>query len=152
MSLIEFKDLPNTDTPINAENLNHNFNEILNLVCPIGKVEVFFDNNDHSNYLGFVWERTSIGKVPVGIDSSDTDFNTIGKTGGEKEHTLTIDEMPNHKHKLNFGNNSPGDGTALQYSSTEGSSSAYDINGVGGNKPHNILQPYEVMAFWKRIS
>lgn len=28
MSLIEFKDLPNTDTPINAENLNHNFNEL----------------------------------------------------------------------------------------------------------------------------
>ena len=26
MELIEFKDLPNTDTPINAENLNHNFN------------------------------------------------------------------------------------------------------------------------------
>ena len=29
MELIEFQDLPNTDTPINAENLNNNFNEII---------------------------------------------------------------------------------------------------------------------------
>lgn len=28
MALKEFKDLPNTDTPINADNLNNNFNEL----------------------------------------------------------------------------------------------------------------------------
>lgn len=28
MNLIEFKDYPSTETPLNAENLNHNFNEI----------------------------------------------------------------------------------------------------------------------------
>lgn len=30
MALLEFKDLPNTDTPINAQNLNSNFNELKN--------------------------------------------------------------------------------------------------------------------------
>lgn len=39
MALIEFKDLPNTDTPINAENLNHNFNEV--------KVESGSNENGH---------------------------------------------------------------------------------------------------------
>ena len=71
------------------DNVEAAINKTLDLVCPIGKIEVFFDDGDHSNYLGFTWERTSIGKVPVGIDNSDTDFDAIGKTGGEKEHTLT---------------------------------------------------------------
>ena len=39
------------------------------------------------------------GKVTVGKDSTDTDFNTLGKTGGEKTHTLTVSEMPKHSHK-----------------------------------------------------
>ena len=38
------------------------------------------------------------GKVPVGKNGADTDFNTLGKTGGEKAHKLATDEMPNHNH------------------------------------------------------
>lgn len=45
--------------PLSAENLNYNFQEVLNLVCPVGKVEIFYDNDDHSNYLGFTWKRTA---------------------------------------------------------------------------------------------
>lgn len=122
---------------------------ILNTAFPIGKVEVFFDNDDHSNYLGFEWERTAIGKTPVGIDESDTDFNTIGKTGGEKKHTLTIDEMPKHSHSYacdqTVGSDTTGLKTGIQtlyYNNTSAS---------GGDQPHNNLQPYEVMAFWKRV-
>lgn len=33
------------------------------------------------------------GKVPVGLDSSDADFDTLGETGGEKTHALTEAEM-----------------------------------------------------------
>lgn len=153
MALIEFKDYPNTSTPLNAENLNNNFNEILNLLCPVGKVEVFFDNNDHSNHLGFTWERTSIGRVPVGINSNDSDFNTIGKTGGEKTHKLTIEEMPSHHHRLAGNHNS---GNYVETVPFGSSSTALNHNiftdAEGGNQEHNNLQPYEVMAFWKRVS
>lgn len=38
------------------------------------------------------------GKVPVGVDDSDTDFATVEKTGGEKTHTLTVDELAKHEH------------------------------------------------------
>ena len=38
------------------------------------------------------------GKVAVGRDSADTDFNALGKTGGAKTHTLTVAEMPSHTH------------------------------------------------------
>ncbi len=38
------------------------------------------------------------GKVAVGFDGSQTEFNTLGKTGGAKTHTLTEAEMPSHTH------------------------------------------------------
>ena len=157
MALIEFKDLPNKTTPINARNLNNNFNEILNLVCPVGKVEIFYDNDDHSNYLGFTWERTGIGKAIVGIDSSDTDFNTIGKNGGEKTHILTINEMPKHNHKTT----EDGYGFMISDSSVNVASGnqQYSNNAVrdntsstGGSQAHNNMPPYQVFAIWKRIS
>src|SRR5690606_12658824 len=40
------------------------------------------------------------GRVIVGL-SSDSSFNVMGKTGGEKEHTLTTPEMPVHTHTQN---------------------------------------------------
>ena len=39
-------------------------------------------------------------RIPVGKDSNDTDFNLLGNTGGEKTHTLTIQEMPSHNHPV----------------------------------------------------
>ena len=133
--------------------------QLLNTLYPVGKVEIFFDNLDHSNHLGFTWERTSIGKVPVGIDSSDTDFNTIGKTGGEKTHTLTANEIPEHKHAyLGYKSNSVSfNGSAQYFATAYGANLSVVTTGgytgsYGGTQSHNNLQPYEVMAFWKRIS
>lgn len=152
MALIEFENYPNTDTAINAANLNNNFSEILNLIYPIGRGFIDFTNTDYSNYLGFTWERELIGKVPVGIDSNDTDFNTIGKTGGEKTHILTIPEIPAHSHDIRYQN------IQIQLGSTysnelSGSSSVNVVSSdTGSNYPHNNLQPYEVVAFWKRIA
>ena len=168
-------------------NSGTSLNEVINLLFPVGKVEVFFDNADHSNYLGFTWERTSIGKVPIGINTSDADFNTIGKTGGSKSnaynfshthttgnHTLTINEMPVHNHEELYGQNAWVDqngygetkyGNAVVYESSITSKANLTKN-TGGGQSHNhgntgsalgntsisTIQPYEVMAFWKRIS
>lgn len=86
--------------PINANNINYNFTEILNLVYPIGRGFIDFTDTDYSNYLGFTWERELIGMTPIGLNVNDNDFNAIGKTGGEKKHTLTVAEMPGHKPTL----------------------------------------------------
>ena len=73
--------------------------EILKLVFPIGSTYVTPDNTNPNSILGFgEWERLK-GKVCLGLDEEDADFDTIGKTGGEKEHTLTIEEMPSHNHR-----------------------------------------------------
>lgn len=147
MALIEFENYPSTYTAINAANLNNNFSEILNLIYPIGRGFIDFTNTDYSNYLGFTWERELIGKVPVGIDSNDTDFNTIGKTGGEKTHILTVNEMPaNNIETTNGGSAADG------YIFRGGYNSNGTFNFGGQTQPHNNLQPYEVVAFWKRVA
>lgn len=86
------------------------------------------------------------GKVAVGLDANDSDFNELGKTGGEKTHTLTIDEMPSHKHIINKAISSGGDGSGLAWSSTTDSNET-GIGATGGSRPHNILQPYAVINY-----
>ena len=128
--------------------------KLLGEAFPINKVEVFFDSEDHSDFLGFEWEMVSEGKIPIGLDDSDTDFNTIGKTGGEKEHTLTIDEMPEHNHDITIHNNTGGGQMVAQSNGNGGSVTGqwWVIGNKGGNHSHNNMPPYIVMAFWKRIA
>ena len=146
------EDYPNTTTPLSKAVLTNLANAILGVAFPIGKIEMFYDAEDHSNYMGFTWERTAVGKVLVGIDSTDTDFNTIGKIGGKKTHTLTVDEMPSHNHNIRAGE----EGTEVHNEFGPISTSnknKYQILSLysGGNQPHNNLQPYQVVAFWKRV-
>lgn len=125
--------------------------KLLQEAFPINKVEVFFDDLDHSDFLGYTWEIVSQGRFPVGLDTNDTDFNIIGKTGGEKTHKLTVSEMPSHKHNMHYGSAAGGNGSGYVYSGTEGTGAAA-IVAAGGNQPHNNVPPYIVMAFWKRIA
>ena len=87
------------------------------------------------------------GKVPVGLDSSDTSFDTIGETGGEKEHTLTIDEMPSHSHGLLGNANAGGKAETVPYGSQATGTIMYAIQNSGGGQAHNNLQPYIVMNY-----
>ena len=133
-------------------------NSILNLVFPIGRGFIDFTDTDYSNYLGFTWERELIGMTPIGLDVNDNDFNTIGKTGGEKAHTLTINEMPKHRHGFYYGNAGEGSDWAisLNWNSSTGNrtdgGTGQGIDYSGESKPHNNLQPYQVVAYWKRTA
>ncbi|MBE7671606.1 hypothetical protein F7647_10520 [Tenacibaculum piscium] len=40
-----------------------------------------------------------LGRMLVGYDANQTEFNTIGKKGGEKTHQLTTSELPSHQHE-----------------------------------------------------
>lgn len=156
VALNENADIPdiNKVTAGNMNEIKQVVNSLANLFFPIKKIVIFNDNDDHSNYLGFTWERIASGKMLIGIDSSDTDFNTIGKTGGEKSHILTIDEMPKHNHNVNMCSSvgpyaSPvrgsGDGQAWE-------TSPNTISEKGNDQPHNNMPPYQVVAYWQRVS
>lgn len=83
------------------------------------------------------------GRVSVGLSSSETEFNLLGKTGGEKEHTLTIDEIPSHGHTVNYSA-SGGTGLGITAMGEQLSDSSSIIQKTGGGQSHNNLQPYEV--------
>lgn len=88
------------------------------------------------------------GKVSVGLNGSDTDFNTIGKTGGEKTHTLSVSELPSHSHSINCkqsaGNPMTGGEMAVAGGTGAWGTNPLDTNVNGGGQAHNNVQPYEV--------
>jgi microcystin-dependent protein len=49
------------------------------------------------------------GRIPVGLDSAQTEFDALGETGGAKTHTLTTAEMPSHTHTQNAHNHGVSD-------------------------------------------
>ena len=71
---------------------------LLAYIYPVGSIKMTAENTNPSTYLGGTWVAWGAGKVPVGVDTTDTDFATVEKTGGEKEHILTTNEMPSHEH------------------------------------------------------
>ena len=66
---------------------------------PVGSIFMATVDTDPATLLGYgTWARYGQGKVIVGVDESDPDFETADKTGGAKEVTLTAAEMPSHTH------------------------------------------------------
>ncbi|WP_288910815.1 phage tail protein [uncultured Thomasclavelia sp.] len=83
------------------------------------------------------------GRVAVGIDTTDTNLNVLGKTYGEKEHTLTVEEIPEHAHAINsFRANGSSYGGVLGTNASDGVSTGQKgTTSVGENQPHNNMQP-----------
>lgn len=91
------------------------------------------------------------GRVPVGFDSGQTEFNNLGETGGEKTHTLSVTEMPSHNHELK-GGGSPislvTGGSQYRFPFTaDGGMTQLTSDAAGGGAAHNNLQPYISMNY-----
>lgn len=103
------------------------------------------------------------GRVPVGLDSTQTEFDTRGETGGAKTHTLTTAQLPSHthsipahKHDINRATTQAASGTGGGYEVDGAGATAYtetenapaDTTGsTGGGDAHNNLQPYLVVNY-----
>ena len=127
---------------------------ILNKAHPIGSI---FQTTTHSTVaqveavLGGTWVAWGSGKVPVGVDTNDTDFDTVEKTGGSKE-------LQEHNHTLPIGN------IAYYVSDNSGQTDFYGASTNRGcqfgNGPTNNtgtgqsgnLQPYITCYFYKRTA
>jgi len=98
---------------------------------------------------GTTWVAFGAGKVLVGLDAADTDFDTIEETGGSKTHTLTTAEMPAHTHTISNNAGAEADsGDGGTYSPVNGQDGTSASTGGGG--AHNNVQPYITVYFWKR--
>jgi microcystin-dependent protein len=79
------------------------------------------------------------GRVPVGFDSSQTEFDTLGEVGGAKTHTLTEAQMPSHTHIQNSHNHTQDAHNHTQnphnHSQTIGNIDDLNFTGGGGQNP-----------------
>ena len=105
---------------------------------------------------GTTWVAFGAGKVLIGVDASDTDFDTVEETGGSKTHTLTTDEIPAHDHSNGAWDElvrTTGSNTHVSSDSSGGEMDIVQsgqISSVGGGSAHTIVQPYITVYMWKR--
>lgn len=145
------------NTYLNKEHLKYYTTQlkkkVMNDVYPVGSIYITVSDMNPSQVFGGTWEAFAQGKTLIGVNSEDKDFNTAEKTGGEKEHTLTVQEMPSHYHNLAIdGGNDAGtmDRIALNgYGSARWYSNTRD---TGNGKAHNNMPPYITCFMFKRIA
>jgi len=123
-------------------------------IYPVGSIYINASNSTNpGTLLGFgTWAAFGAGKVPVGIDSSDSDFDTAEETGGSKTHTLSVSELPAHTHTVETKVSSGINGTFPLGSSGSTSQGTRATSSTGSGAAHNILQPYIVVYMWKRTA
>lgn len=91
-----------------------------------------------------------LGRVPVGRDAGQTEFDGLGETGGAKTHTLTGTEIPSHTHGLTvpYANNSANGATSLAGASVAATGNfTLTTAADGGGGAHNNLQPYLTLNY-----
>jgi len=136
----------------------------LDTIYPIGSIYTnATDSTNPGTLLGFgTWTSFGAGKVAVGIDSGDTDFDTAEETGGSKTHTLTTSEIPGHTHDTGVVGQADKNFVTDQRitvpqqfgfddDNNQGTASSKTTS-TGGGGAHNNLQPYIVVYMWKRTA
>lgn len=74
---------------------------LLDLIHPVGSIYMSAVATNPGTLFGGTWVAWGSGRVPVGVNTSETEFNSVEKTGGAKTHTLTTAQIPSHTHGLN---------------------------------------------------
>jgi microcystin-dependent protein len=91
------------------------------------------------------------GRVPVGRDAGQTEFDTLGDTGGAKTHTLTTTQIPEHAHRIqrtNIAASAQGIDSSTVYKLKVDSGADFSTTqNAGGGEAHNNLQPYIALNY-----
>ena len=135
-----------TETRVQDQSSACNIEDIINIVYPVGSIYMSVNSTSPASLFGGTWERI---KDRFLLASGDT--YSAGSTGGEAQHTLTVDEMPSHDHGptviLSYPNGSQ---TANNWGSGKDVSKANVT--TGGSQPHNNMPPYLAVYVWRRVA
>ena len=143
---------------------------IFNMIWPVGSIYFSVNNVNPADLFGGTWIAWGSGRVPVGVDSTQTEFDTVSKTGGNKTHSHPLSGAGGVAFRK-YGNQfiqgritsagiMPGEepsGTQLWYtpgnSDTPNTSPNYPGIGLYGNTDNSsTLSPYITCYMWKRTA
>lgn len=116
---------------------------------PVGSIYIAYNHTDPKTIFGGTWTR-----ITNSFLWATTAGGTIGHTGGEAEHTLTVDEMPSHGHTANIIVKKVTPTGTAQYVAVYAPEDANDlyVNATGGSQPHNNMPPYIQVSVWRRTA
>lgn len=143
-------------------------------LLPVGCIFTTVSNTNPTDLLGFgTWEAFGSGRVLVGFDPAQAEFDGLEDTGGVKTVTLTAAQsgLPQHTHiqnphthveTVNTTATGPNVGSAPDASTNNGVASGYstqpatavnqDAGPTNAAQAHTNLSPYIVVRFWKRTA
>jgi hypothetical protein len=122
---------------------------------PVGSVFISVLSTNPATLLGFgTWAAFAAGRVLVGLDAGQAEFDTLLETGGAKTHTLTTNEMPAHTHtqSVNSATNGGSSGYTPDTSTNTSTTSGYSTGSTGGGVAFSVMNPYVVVSFWERTA
>lgn len=131
-----FEVAENWDVKVYGMLLKEYIQQFAKTMYPVGSIYMSVSATNPSTYFGGTWVAWGSGRVPVGINTSDSNFNTVEKTGGASAVTLTTSQMPSHTHTFTGSStttNSAGGHTHNIGRDTDGGagSSRYTVHSAG---------------------
>lgn len=119
---------------------------IRDYIYPVGSVYICWSHVSPATLFGGTWVRIQNAFL-WGCDAD----GEIGITGGEKTHTLSVNELPKHSHGSVYSGNVSGTKTNAWLASG-GSDMAYGTVEAGGGAAHNNMPPYVQVSIWRRTA
>lgn len=154
----------NVATAANSEKLSgKSLAEIMLIIYPVGSIYISTFATSPATLFGGEWEPIN-GRFLIGTGAPELNDDgtspgnydkTLGSKGGEANHTLTVNEMPNHDHASGHGYHNVAAGSDRQVLSNHyigdddysGNRTSY----IGGGAAHNNMPPYLAVYMWKRV-
>lgn len=128
-------------------------NDIKLIPYPVGSIYMSVNSTSPAQLFGGTWARINNAFLWASDENAP---QYIGYTGGEYNHTLTIDEMPSHQHDLQnenyYGSTVNWSTNGVGATSNKGFAGNVRTAPNGGGKPHNNMPPYVQVAVWKRVA
>ena len=125
---------------------------IIDSIYPVNSIYISYSHTNPATLFGGTWERINNAFLWACDENGE-----IGKTGGEKNHTLTIDEMPDHDHWV-AGNIQAASAPEFQgyfnVSHNTATAKAWyaHTSHSGGGQAHNNMPPYMQVSVWRRTA